>query len=115
MEYQVGKGVSVASTLGGKKGMQEFSAYLDFKNIDLFPELYVTSTLGYDLSFGNLRYTSRNIANETAVRYQFDLATQRVNKKLAATHMIRPDYYSNIVELSLEKTEKLNIINTKRT
>lgn len=109
MEYQVGKGVSVASTLGGKKGMQEFSAYLDSKNIDLYPELYVTSTLGYDLSFGNLRYTSRNIANETAIRYQFDLATQRVNKKLAPTYMIRPDYYSNIVELSLEKTEKLNI------
>ena len=62
MEYQTGKGISVASTLGGKKAMREFSAYLDSKNIDLYPELYVSTTLGYDLSFGNIRYTSRNIA-----------------------------------------------------
>lgn len=109
MEYQTGKGISVSSTLGGKKDMREFSAYLDSKNIDLYPELYVSTTLGYDLSFGNIRYTSRNIANETAVRYQFDLATQRVNKKLAATYMIRPDFYSEIATTTLEKVEKLNL------
>ena len=109
MQYQVGGGIGVSSKLGGRSGMQEFAQFLDSRGYGFYPEMYVTTTLEYDLSFGNLKYTTRNIANETAVRYQFDLATQRVNKKVAATYVIRPEYYAPLAENFLNKTAKLNI------
>lgn len=109
MEYQLGDSIKVSRQLGGKKGMVEFSSYLDNLGIDLYLETYVSTTLDYDLSFGNLKYTTRNIANETAIRYQFDLATQRVNKKVAATYVLRPDYYTTVAKSLVEKINKLNI------
>ncbi len=115
MEYQVGGSLKVSSVLGGKSDMRSFASYLDSKGIDLYPEMYVTTTKDYDLSFGNLKYTTRNVANETAKKYQFDLATQRVDKTLSATYMISPEYYSTLASSFLNKANKLNITKDNQT
>ena len=111
LEYQVGGALKVSSKLGGKKGMQKFADTLEEMNINFYPEVYITTTHGYDLAYGNLKYTARSVANETAIVYQFDVATQRQNKKVAHTNMINPAYYNSITDLTLKKLNKLNLDN----
>ena len=109
LQYQVGGGLSVSSKLGGKRGMQKFADTLNDMNISFYPEVFITTTQGYDLAYGNLKYTARSIANESAVVYQFDVATQRQNKKIAHTNMINPVYYNTITDMWIKKFNKLNI------
>ena len=109
LQYQVGGSLSVSNKLGGKRGMTKFINTLNDKGISFYPEVYITTTQGYDLAYGNLKYTARSISNETAVKYQFDVATQRQNKKIAHTNIINPAYYSNITDSMIKKLNKLNL------
>ena len=109
LQYQVGGGLSVSSKLGGKRGMQKFANTLKDMNINFYPEVYITTTKGYDLAYGNLKYSARSIANESAIVYQFDVATQRQNKKIAHTNMINPVYYSSITDMWIKRFNKLGL------
>ena len=109
LQYQVGGGLSVSSKLGGKRGMQKFADTLKDMNISFYPEVYITTTKGYDLAYGNLKYTARSIANESAIVYQFDVATQRQNKKIAHTNMINPIYYNDITDMWIKRFNKLGL------
>lgn len=109
LQYQVGGNVSVSNKLGGKKGMQKFANTLAEKGINFYPEVYITSTQGYDLAYGNLKYSARSISNETAIVYQFDVSTQRQNKKIAHTNMINPSYYNSITDMMIKDINKLGL------
>ena len=109
LKYQVGGSVSVSSKLGGKKGMQKFANSLADKGINFYPEVYITTTQGYDLAYGNLKYSARSIANETAIVYQFDVATQRQNKKVAHTNMVNPTYYNSLTDMMIKNINKLGL------
>ncbi len=109
LEYDVGGKVKVSGVLGGKKGMQNFTKYLADKNIDIYPELNITSTKKYDYSFGKLKYSARSVSNTIAQVYQFDVATQRHNKKVAHSFMISPLYYEVIANAVSKEVDKLKI------
>ena len=109
LQYQVGGSLAVSSKLGGKRGMTKFINTLNDKGISFYPEVYITTTQGYDLAYGNLKYTARSIANEAAIKYSFDVATQRQNKKIAHTNIINPSYYGSITDLMLKNLNKLGL------
>ena len=111
LQYQVGGSLKVSPKLGGKKGMQKFASELEAKGISFYPEVYITTTQGYDLAYGNLKYTARSISNEIAVKYQFDVSTQRQNKKIAHTNIINPSYYNSITDLMIKNYDKLDLGN----
>ena len=109
LQYQVGGSLKVSPKLGGKKGMQKFASNLASKGINFYPEVYITTTQGYDLAYGNLKYSARSISNETAIKYQFDVSTQRQNKKIAHTNIINPSYYNSITDLMIKNYDKLGL------
>ena len=109
MEYQVGGSIKVSKVLGGAKSMREFAEYLKTINTDFYPELNVTKTKKYDYSYGSLKYTSRSVANALALRYQFNVATMRQDKKLSPTYMINPSYYETIAKEVDNKISKINL------
>ena len=109
LAYQVGGSLRVSGVLGGKRGLQNFVKYLSEKNINYYGEQFVTTSTGYDLPFGHLKYTARSVSNNPARTYQFDVATQRQNKKVASTYVINPKFFEDIATKLNNKYSKLNV------
>ena len=83
--------------------------YLEGKNINYFSEQYITTSSGYDLPFGHLKYTARSVSNNPARTYQFDVATQRQNKKVASTYVINPKFFEDVTAKLTKKYNRLNV------
>jgi len=107
MEYQYGGSINVSSKLGGISDLADLTAQLRDMSIDFYPETYITTTKGYDKHYGNLKYTARDVSNNTASAYQFNVAIQRQDKSLSGTDYISALYYNDIAENVDKKTQKI--------
>lgn len=109
LEYKVGGSLKVAKSLGRTSTMQSFYKFCANKNINFYPEIYITTSKGYNYMLGSTRYSSRGVGNTESIEYQYDLATGRPNKKLNEKYIISPLYYQDITDDLLNKYNKLNI------
>lgn len=115
MEYELGGKIKVNSVLGGLSSMKEFIEFLKSDGKSLYLENKITTTRGYDYSFGKLKFNARNVANEVATVYQYNPSTLRQDKRLAQTHYINPIYYINITNEIIGKLDKINKSTAERT
>lgn len=115
MEYELGGKIKVNSVLGGLSSMKEFIEFLKTDGKSLYLENNITTTAGYDYSFGKLKFNARNVANEVATVYDYNPSTLRQDKKLAQTHYINPIYYINITNEVIGKLDKINKSTAERT
>lgn len=113
LEYQLGGSLKVSNVLGKAASMSKFYQYCVGKGITFYPELNVTTTKGYDYSFGSTKFTTRSVSNEESIHYPFDLATGRPDKKLQETHILSPLYYKSISEKLIADFNKLNMWNSE--
>lgn len=109
LEYEVGGSLKVSKVLGKASTMQSFYKFCAGKDINFYPEIYITTAKGYDYMLGSTRYSARGVGNTEAIEYQYDLATGRPNKKLNGKYIISPLYYQDITENVINNFNKLNI------
>ncbi len=109
LEYEATRNLKVSPVLGGKKGMEAFSQFLDDNSIRFYPELFVATAKGYDYAFGNVKYSAKGVGNDLAVHYPYNLATLMPDKTLAPTYYIAPSFYQNIASNLLASYQKLGI------
>ena len=110
-EYELGGAVKVSSVLGKATSMKKFFQYCVDNTITFYPEMFVTTTKGYDLNFGNQKYSTRSVSNDTAIRYTFDPGTLRQDKKAPRTYIIAPQYYESIATKLNKSINKLKVWN----
>ena len=99
LEYKLRRNFSISSALGGKKDMQDLSAFFASKGIDFYPELNISTNKGYKLGFGNSKYTARGVGNVAAKEYAYDLSKNQYDKKSKPTYLVSPKFYQNISEV----------------
>lgn len=109
LEYVTTAHLKVSSVLGRAKGIKALNAFLTQNNIDFYPEIYITSSKGYDYSFGNIKYTAKSVGNFYARQYPFDLATLKANKTLDPTYYLNPSFYNPVTTNLLKSYTKLGI------
>ena len=108
LEYKLRRNFSISSALGGKKDMQDLSAFFASKGIDFYPELNISSNKGYKLGFGNSKYTARGVGNVAAKEYAYDLSKNQYDKKSKPTYLVSPKYYQNISQILTKSFAKTN-------
>lgn len=111
LEYEVGNRLKVSNILGKKNGMRLLYNYCKENNIEFYPEMFISTTAGYDYLLGSNKYTTRSVANEEAIMYQYNQATTRQDKKLSKIYHIAPQYYKSIAKKVIKDFDKLNIWN----
>lgn len=109
LEYETTAKLKVSKVLGGKKEMNKLSQYLSEKSIAFYPELNITSSKGYDYTFGEMKYTAKSVGNFYAKQYPFNLATLDINKKLNPTYYLNPAYYQPVTQNVMKSYSKLGI------
>ncbi|MBP5550910.1 MAG: hypothetical protein J6X93_02515 [Bacilli bacterium] len=108
LEYKLRRNFSISSALGGKKDMQDLSAFFASKGIDFYPELNISTNKGYKLGFGNSKYTARGVGNVAAKEYAYDLSKNQYDKKSKPTYLVSPKFYTNISEVVSKSFAKTN-------
>ena len=96
LEYKLRRNFSISGALGGKKDMQDLSAFLAKNGIDFYPEMNISTNKGYKYGFGNSKYTARGVGNVAAKEYQYDLSKLQYDKKSKPTYLVSPKFYENI-------------------
>lgn len=109
MEYYATDHLKVSSALGGKKGILALRDYLSSKNIEFYPEMYVTSAKGYDYDFGVMKYTAKSVGNYYARHYPYNIATLMPDKEFNPTYYINPQFYNPMSKELIESYDKLGI------
>ena len=99
LEYKLRRNFSISSALGGKKDMQDLSAFFASKGIDFYPELNISTNKGYKFGFGNSKYTARGVGNVPAKEYAYDLSKNQYDKKSKPTYLVSPKFYTNVSEV----------------
>ena len=108
LEYKLRPSYNISSALGGKKDMQDLSAFLASKGIDFYPEQQIATNKGYKYGFGNSKYTARGVGNVAAKEYAYDLSKLQYDKKSKPTYLVSPKYYLDIsskLQKSFAKTK----------
>lgn len=109
MEYETTRNLRASNVLGAKKDLLSLASYLENENIPFYPELFISSSKGFDYPFGSIKYTTRSVGNMQAIQYPFNPATLFINKKLAPTYYLRPSYYQSLAEEMLGSYRKFGI------
>lgn len=109
LEYEVGGSIKVASILGKAMSMRKFFEYCSENAITFYPEMFVTTTTGYDMSFGSSKYSARSASNAVSCLYEFNPATERQDKKLSREYRLSPRYYQTIAQKINKSFKKLKI------
>ena len=113
LEYKLRRNFSISGALGGKKGMQELSKYLESHGIDFYPEMNISTNKGYKYGFGNSKYTARGVGNVSAKEYKYDLSKLQYDKKSKPTYLVSPKFYTNIsqnLQKSFAKTKANGVL-----
>lgn len=89
LDHKVPSKVSVDSGIGGSKGMKNFVAYAEEKNIALFPEtaLLIANT---NKGFNERNQASRTLREIPAVLYPLDLALNRRDREKSPSYIVSP-------------------------
>lgn len=98
----------VSKELGGKKGLSELTSYLAGENIDFYAEYSPVVGNGYDMSFGEMKYSSKSISGSYSMIPSFVLSTGQANAK-GGLNVISPRFYKALVEKYTSGIEDLNI------
>ena len=109
MEPRATNNVKVSKVLGDAKGIRSFKQFLEENEINLYPEVRITSNKGYDYSFGNMKYTAKGVGSTYAQHREFDLATRRASDTIEPVTMLSPVYYNSYANSYLKGYEKLGL------
>jgi len=96
MEPEATGSVAASRVLGGNRGFRSLAAFLKENNINFYPEVTVASNKGYDLIFGNLKYTAKSIGSTYAQHRAYVLATNMANSTIEPLTYISPKYYTSL-------------------
>ena len=108
-EYETTSKLKVSKVLGGTKGFMDLNTYLESNGINFYPEMYVTSSKGYDYSFGNMKYTAKSVGNFYAEQYPYNLATLAIDKSLQPTYYLNPSFYQPIAERLFDSYSRFGV------
>lgn len=108
-EYETTARLKVSKALGGTKGLKKLSEYLEDNGMGFYPEMFVTSSKGYDYSFGNIKYTAKSVGNFYSRQYPYNLATLMEDKSLNPTYYLNPKFYRPIAENLFDSYGRFNL------
>jgi hypothetical protein len=108
-EYETTSSLKVSSVLGKAKSMIALNDYLVSQGINFYPEIFVSSSKGYDYNFGTMKYTAKGVGNAYAKQYPFNLATLIEDKSANPTYYLNPAFYKSISQNLLKSYNKLGI------
>lgn len=109
MEYNISNRLRVSRVLGRAQGMMALNTFAESNGVLFFPEIFVATTKGYDLPFGQMKYTTKGVGNDLAIQYPFNLATLMPDRRQAPTYFVAPSFYSAITDKILASYQSLNI------
>ncbi len=89
--------VTVSDELGGKKGLKELTDYLSGQDINFYAEYSPVAGYGYDMSFGEMKYSSKSIGGAYSMIPSFVLSTGQANPG-GGLNVISPRFYKALVE-----------------
>ena len=108
MNPEITTNAKVSKELGGKSGLADLISYLDGENVDFYAEYSPVVGNGYDMSFGEMKYSSKSISGSYSVIPSFVLSTGQANAK-GGLNVISPRFYKALVEKYSEDVEDLGI------
>lgn len=108
MNPQITTNAKVSKTLGGKKGLAELTSYLNGENIDFYAEYSPVVGDGYDMTFGEMKYSAKSISGSYSMIPSFVLSTGKANPG-GGLNVISPRFYKALVEKYTADIEGLGI------
>src|SRR5699024_7482751 len=109
LKHKIPKGVKVDSEIGGKKGLQELSEYLQKEQINLYPDVAFLKVLRDSIGFSHSRYASRRVDRRTAIQYPFNPASFRRDVNKIPSYVLSPKKLPDYVGGFIDDYVKLNI------
>ena len=101
--------INVSNELGDTKDLKKLSQYLKENGFDFFPKYTVAMGRGYDLLFGNLKYSSKSISGSYSNALTFVLSTGLENKTVRRGQYLSPIYYNSLISKFLKNYNRLGI------
>lgn len=108
MENSFTSNIKVSKKLGSNSELEDLQAYLSQNGYELYPELYVQTATEYDYYFGKVKYTAKCVGKTYAEQYQFNLATNQVDKKLVTTISMSPKYLTSYIDDFIDSYTRYN-------
>ncbi|MGD9886600.1 MAG: DUF5696 domain-containing protein [Bacilli bacterium] len=109
MEPAATSSVKASGILGRDRGFRSFNEYLKDNNINLYPQVNITSNKGYDFLLGNLRYTAKSIGSTYASHRAYVLATGAPNTTIEPISMLSPKFYESLARKFFNSYDRFNI------
>lgn len=108
MNPKITTDAKVSKVLGGKNGLTELTKYLKDENIDFFAEYSPVVGDEYDMTFGEMKYSSKSISGSYSMIPSFVLSTGQADAR-GGLNVISPRFYKALVEKYTENIEGLGI------
>ena len=90
--------MSYSSLLGSKKDLASLKEYSEANDIDLYMDVNFGELNNYQESFGQSRYSTRDVSGAYVKKYPYDLSSNVYDKKQRATYVLSPRFYGVFME-----------------
>lgn len=91
-----------SSELGSKADLNSLSTYAKSNDVDLYMDVNFGEVKEFQESFGQSRYSSRDVSGAYVKKYPYDLSSNIYDKKQKATYVVSPRFYQIFMENLVE-------------
>ena len=108
MEEKLTKNPKASRILGGSSELVNLCNYLKQNGYSFYPYVNITSGVGSNYPYAQIKYSPKSITSEYSTVAQFVAATGLVDKDRKSSMMLSPRYYSSYVNNYIKKISKYN-------
>lgn len=90
--------MSFSKELGNSSDLESLNSYAESNDINLYMDVNFNQLNKYQESFGQSRYTSRDVSGEYIEKYPYDLSSEIYDEKQRAIYTLSPRFYGVFME-----------------
>ncbi len=94
--------IKYSSELGNSSDLESLKTYSQNNDINLYMDVNFGELNNFQESFGQSRYSARDVSGAYVKKYPYDLSTNIYDKKQKATYVLSPRFYTIFMENLVE-------------